>query len=359
MCCARGSLRINLSKFVRIEMAKSTKGTTKSKAKGKPESFIWTDDEVELLLKVTEEYKVKQTAENVDWESCQSKYSDILELFISQYPSAENAESIGKDFPHKNEEMTKVIITTKLKAIRSKFRAAVDSGRKSGHGRVVLLYFESCEAIWGGSPATSTIRAGIESTDITIEVESRSSSPTPSLASTPSSTSFESERLGDIDNPEPGASQEMQLQESTVNKRRNLLDGKLRGHKQEKLKRKLSTDSQLLTIAQEEMQMKRRLLDKMDCMDKEHSQQMARLNTSMEQLTGSIADGFAMLREMMQSSALPAQYTQQHNVPFTPPRHNALPAQYTPPGPNYPDGYNLTPLQPRHTEQASMYPSYS
>ena len=186
-------------------------------------------------------------------------------------PSAENArekKSIGKDFPHKNEEMTKVIITTKLKAIWSKFWAAVDSSRKSEHGRVVLLYVESCEAIWGGSPATSTICAGIESTDITIEVESRSPSPTPSLAS---STSFEIERLGDIDNLEPGASQEMQLQESTVNERRKLLGAKLRGHKQEKLKRKLSTDSQLLTIAQEEIHLKRRLFVKMDCMDKEHS----------------------------------------------------------------------------------------
>ena len=65
--------------------------------------------------------------------------------------------------------------------------------------------------------------------------------------------------------------------------------------------------------------MKRRLFDKMDCMDKEHSQHMAILNTNMKQLTGSIADGFVMLREMMQSSALPAQYTQQHNLPFTPP----------------------------------------
>ena len=63
---------------VRFEMAKSTKGTTKSKAKSKPESFIWTDDEVELLLKVTQEYKVGQTAENVDWESCHSKHSSTL-----------------------------------------------------------------------------------------------------------------------------------------------------------------------------------------------------------------------------------------------------------------------------------------
>ena len=43
--------------------------------------------------------------------------------------NAENTKSIGKDFPHKKEEMTKVIITMKLKAIRSKFRTAVDSGR--------------------------------------------------------------------------------------------------------------------------------------------------------------------------------------------------------------------------------------
>ena len=75
-------------------MAKSTKGATKSKTKSKPESFIWADDEVKLLLKVTEEYKVKQTAENVDWDSCQSRYSDILQSFISQYSYAENANAI-------------------------------------------------------------------------------------------------------------------------------------------------------------------------------------------------------------------------------------------------------------------------
>ena len=35
-------------------------------------------------------------------------------------------------------------------------------------------------------------------------------------------------------------SQEIQSQKSIVNERRNLLDAKLKGHKQEKLKRKLS-----------------------------------------------------------------------------------------------------------------------
>ena len=43
--------------------------------------FTWTDDEVELLLKVTIEYKVCKTAEGGDWESVQRKYSDILDGF--------------------------------------------------------------------------------------------------------------------------------------------------------------------------------------------------------------------------------------------------------------------------------------
>ena len=40
--------------------------------------FQWTDDEAELLLSVAYEYKVKQSAECVDWESVKSKYDDIL-----------------------------------------------------------------------------------------------------------------------------------------------------------------------------------------------------------------------------------------------------------------------------------------
>lgn len=65
----------------------------------------------------------------------------------------------------------------------------MDSGRKSGHGRVVLLYFESCEEIWGGSPATTTIASGIESTEIPEEIEANSYSP----ASSELTSSFDNE----------------------------------------------------------------------------------------------------------------------------------------------------------------------
>lgn len=66
-------------------MANSSKKTSKSKGKGKAEgkteSFVWSDDEVELLLKVTQEYKVSQTRVKTDWESFENSRS-ILRLLV-------------------------------------------------------------------------------------------------------------------------------------------------------------------------------------------------------------------------------------------------------------------------------------
>ena len=56
----------------------------------KKDCFTWTHDEVELLLKLTNEYKVQKSTESVDWESVQSKYGDILDMFQAEYPNSEN-----------------------------------------------------------------------------------------------------------------------------------------------------------------------------------------------------------------------------------------------------------------------------
>ena len=133
-------------------------------AASKATFFTWTDEEMECLLRLTIHYKAQKAMDNVDWESCVTKYSDILQLFSAEYPAASAGNQKG--FPNKLEELTKTALTTKLKAVRVKYRHAVDSGRKSGHGRVVLLYFDFCEKIWGGSPATRALGSGIETTDI-------------------------------------------------------------------------------------------------------------------------------------------------------------------------------------------------
>ena len=104
-------------------------------------------------------------AKSIDWESCVDKYGEILEAYSAHYPSPEDAAAIGKDFPHKKDELTRYVLTSKLKAIRSKYRQAIDNGRRSGHGRVVMIFYEHCSEIWGSSPATAAMLDGLESSE--------------------------------------------------------------------------------------------------------------------------------------------------------------------------------------------------
>lgn len=154
-------------------------------ARQRIDTFVWTDDEVDLLLRVTLDYKASKYRENVDWESCQSKYSDIFEAFLKRYPSDEAAGA--KEFPHSKEALSKSQLTSKLKAIRGKYKQAVDSGRRRGHGRVILLYYELCKKIWGGSPEAPAIEAGIETADVQVDPDESSASSI--RCSTPASES--------------------------------------------------------------------------------------------------------------------------------------------------------------------------
>ena len=67
-------------------MPNSVERSSKSK-KNKFDNFIWSDDVVELLLNVILEFKTAWTMENVDWETCQTKYADILDLFRTVFVS--------------------------------------------------------------------------------------------------------------------------------------------------------------------------------------------------------------------------------------------------------------------------------
>lgn len=278
--------------------------------------FKWSDDEAELLLTVTQNYKVTKIAEGTDWESVKSKYADILELMREELPStAEESNRLTKDYPHTKEQMTKVILTTKLKAIRLKFRQAVDSGRRSGHGRVVMLYYELCERVWGGSPATEQIEAGVESTDIEEVVVP------PSTSTSVSSLDEDESEEGDgggaaIADGEPNEPVAAAAGNTTVQHRRELLNDKLKNYRQEKLKRKIPVDAQLLECAKEELQVKKRLVDQMYAVDKEYSENMTKLSGNMEKLTNSISDGFSLLRNLLTPQPQPMYpYQQMYSNP--------------------------------------------
>ena len=64
-------------------------------------------------------------------------------------------------FPNKS-KITKERITARLKSIRTSFKKAADPERKSGDGRVVFMFYDLCENLWGGSPAVTSFSFGVE-----------------------------------------------------------------------------------------------------------------------------------------------------------------------------------------------------
>ena len=84
--------------------------------------FLWTDDEIQLLLQTSFNFKSKCEFEGSSWESVRSKYEQIFENMSKEYP--EDPEK----FPNKS-TITKEHITAK--SIRTVFKKAADAGRKS------------------------------------------------------------------------------------------------------------------------------------------------------------------------------------------------------------------------------------
>ena len=78
----------------------------------------------------------------------------------------------------------------------------------------------------------------------------------------------------------------------TVKQRSELL----KNYKQQKMKRKLPVDTQLLGCAQEELKIKRQLVEQMDKMDQMYGENMDKMSRNMEKITESIADSFAYTR---------------------------------------------------------------
>ena len=74
------------------------------------------------------------------------------------------------------------------------------------------------------------------------------------------------------------------VHQATVRKRRELLVEKLKTYKQDKMKRKLPVDSQMLGCAQEELAIKRQLVEQVDKMDQRYAETMDKMSHNMENL---------------------------------------------------------------------------
>ena len=161
-------------------------------------------------------------------------------------------------------------------------------------------------------------------------------SNSPQSSSSATNTSTEPDENGSVPEtpctePDIAATDDRQVvPSSTVNQRRELLDSTLKDYRQAKMKRKLPMDAQLVGVAKEELALKKKLVEQMERTEKQHQDSISQLFSSMEKISGSIADGFSLLKTFL----LPPPTHHQPQV-YTPYPYTVLP----PPGPgSYMDG---------------------
>ena len=117
-------------------MTPKKKTKTSNEEKEKAITFAWRDDEPQLLLEAILHFKWDKAGQGYDWESVKTKDRDIRDIFIERYPKDDDSEQ----FSHKDlsKSFTKERLIANVKALRTKFNVALDSGRKSGGSHVVV-----------------------------------------------------------------------------------------------------------------------------------------------------------------------------------------------------------------------------
>ena len=241
------------------------------------------DEEINLLLHVVIDYKAGKAGEGIDWELVRSKYEDVTKMFLEKYPDDDKEK-----FPRRTEasrRFNKDRIQNKLKRIKLNFQKAVDKGRRSGGGRVVTTFYEECCEIWSGAPAVESITGGIDTSSIDLD----------------SSRELDDGSVDSLAEDLPVASTEEteSVTNDKVGEQRQLLQKQLRGKRHSKLTKKLSTDNQLLAVAKEDLQLKRKVLDQMEEADKKHQKTMDSLLQGFTSLTSTLNNGFGLVSSLL------------------------------------------------------------
>ena len=146
----------------------------------------------------------------------------------------------------------------------------MDSGKRSGHGRVASLYYELCGKIWGGSPATEQIDTGLETAELNVSsLEVNNASPSLEDVGLNEDLEKEIEQSPIINDSqfssEVASTSEGHMSESDSSARSRIgrkrrADGQtlssFNSYKQQKLKKKVPADSQMLHFAEREVELK-------------------------------------------------------------------------------------------------------
>ena len=266
------------------------KKTKTGDSQEKSASFTWSDEELELLLNVILHYKADKEGRGFDWQSVKTKYDDLRNLFLERYPR----EGASTDFPHDAErDFTKERMNLKIKVLRQKYRGALDSGKRSGGGKIVAQFYDKCSEIWGGSPATHAFTHGIETSDQTIL-----------LADSPKSITGTSEIAAGDDEVLDEMAQPNAVGPDTPGRH---LISHMKERRNAKLLKTIPSDKQCLEIAKADLEIKKDIMAELKKSNQEHAEHM-------KVLTGTLVN----LSNALTAALNPYQYSGHHNKQYHP-----------------------------------------
>ena len=290
----------------------SEQKTQETQEKAEKVEFSWSDDEIQLLLMSALDFKAQCEFEGVDWESKRSKYEQIFEIVTKEYPDGEHYQN--------KKSMTKDRVTAKLKSIRTGFKKAADAGRRSGGGRVVFTFYDLCMNLWGGSPSVTSISSGLDTSQRDEDTYSEPASPTyprqqENLPNNDCEIINDHEKSTETDttstsnnNEKSGKKKKQDLEEMNQKalERRKSVTDMLKNRKDKKMSHNLSTDKQLIQISQEDVTLKRELLDKMEKSDQEFKASFTELNKTMATIGTAIQQSVGLLGQLLNQGIPPA-----------------------------------------------------
>ena len=135
-----------------------------------------------------------------------------------------------------------------------------------------MTFYDLCQDIWAGSPATTSLSSGLDS----------------SMVSEDSNARVEKKEAEEVSALSDNENDELKIQQKS-NDRRNRISRNLKDKKAKRLSKKQINEPQSINLAKEVLSLKRRLIERIDAADNEFREKMRKMTNTMETVDHSIS----------------------------------------------------------------------
>ena len=169
----------------------------------------------------------------------------------------------------------------------------------------MFLFYDLCETIGRGSPAVPSLQEGTDSSSQADQenVDCVLNGPYDQLGSSSSSSnsfSSSSNVADDLDDED-----QIWKQNQSTSERHESVTDLLNKRKDLKLAAKTRPEKRKLNYTDEDIQLKRKLIERMDKSDREFQENLERINRTMENIVHSAQQSVGMLTEILRSRTQP------------------------------------------------------